>query len=272
MILQQRCCGNKRKSIAKGKQMRWHPAVIRWCVAMHSKSASAYNLMRSSGFLQLPHPSTLHRYTHFADPQIGFNSALLERVVMENNISGNAEESNNVCLLFDEMKIKSGLVYSVRSGQIVGFTDVGDIANEIGRFERRCKGEEESELASHVLVVMVRGIDSSLHSPVAMYMYPTTGVTSEQLYPCLWECVRYVEAAGMAVRAFVADGASSNRKFIGFILDAVTMKHTASCTPRRILLTLVARFSSSAMCPICSKQHATILRIQGTTTTQGSCS
>jgi hypothetical protein len=167
--------------------------------------------MRSSGFLQLPHPSTLHRYTHFADPQIGFNSALLERVVMENNIGGNAEESNNVCLLFDEMKIKSGLVYSVRSGQIVGFTDVGDIANEIGRFERRCKGEEESELASHVLVVMVRGIDSSLHSPVAMY--PTTGVTSEQLYPCLWECVRYVEAAGMAVRAFVADGASSNRKF-----------------------------------------------------------
>ncbi|KAJ8039086.1 hypothetical protein HOLleu_16697 [Holothuria leucospilota] len=26
------------------KQMRWHPAVLRWAVAIHTKSAAAYNV------------------------------------------------------------------------------------------------------------------------------------------------------------------------------------------------------------------------------------
>ncbi len=97
------------------------------------------------------------------------------------------EEEKNVAVLFDEMKIKSGLVYGVQFGKIVGFTDVGDISNEVSSFERHCRGVKEPTEASHVLVFMVRGLFSSLHVPVPHYA--TTGVSSDQLYPCISELV-----------------------------------------------------------------------------------
>ena len=53
------------KTTARG--MRWHPAILRLCRALHAKSTSAYNLLRSSGFIRLPHENTLYNYTHFTD-------------------------------------------------------------------------------------------------------------------------------------------------------------------------------------------------------------
>ena len=109
------------------------------------------------------------------------------------------------------MKIKSGLFFSIRSWKVVGFTDVTSIANEAADFEKRCLGIKEPSIATHVLVLMVRGIFSSFHAAVGYY--PTTGVTSNQLYLCLYEAVLFLETAGFKVRALVSDGASPNRKF-----------------------------------------------------------
>jgi hypothetical protein len=201
----------QKEALLKGKQVRWHPAVIRWCVAIQSKSSAAYKLIRQSGFMRLPHHSTLHSYTHFTDPTTGFNLNMLHRIVADYKIGDRAEFESNVCLLFDEMKIKAGLVFSMKSGRVVGFTDVGSVGNELANFERRCRGDKEPDIATHVLVLMVRGIFSALHAPVGYY--PTTGVTSHQLFPCIWEAVLYLEVVGFRVRAFVSDGASPNRKF-----------------------------------------------------------
>ena len=161
--------------------------------------------------MKLPHPSILHPYTHFADPTTGFNAAMLNRVVQDNYILSCPVHERNVSLLFDEMKVKAGLAFSVRSGKVIGFTDVGSLANEVADFERKCRGESEPAVASHVLVLMVLGIFSSLHAPVGYY--PSTGVSSDQLYPCMWEAIVFLELAGFQVRALVSDGASPNRKF-----------------------------------------------------------
>ena len=201
----------QRDSALKGKQMRWHPSIIRLCIALHSQSAAAYNLMRESGFMKLPHPSTLHPYSHFADASSGFSAPMLERICKDFHLDSCSEEERNVSLLFDEMKVKSGLVYSARTGKIVGFTDITEVSNEVSYFERQCKGEAEPEEASHVLVLMVRGLCSSLHVPVAYY--PTKGISSSELYPCISEAIIYLEFAGFKVRSLVCDGASPNRKF-----------------------------------------------------------
>lgn len=37
-------------------------------------------------------------------------------------------------LLFDEMKIKSGLVFRRSTGRLVGFIDLGDVNNELDDF------------------------------------------------------------------------------------------------------------------------------------------
>ncbi|XP_022111383.1 uncharacterized protein LOC110990613 [Acanthaster planci] len=156
----------QKESALKDKQMRWHPAIIRWCIALRSRSSSAYNLIRQTGFIRLPPPSTLHPYSHFANPTTGFNFDMLERIVKDYKISQCPERESNICLLFDEMKVKAGLVFSVRSGKVIGFTDMGTVANELAEFERKCRGDKEPEIASHVMVLMVWGIFSRLYAPV----------------------------------------------------------------------------------------------------------
>lgn len=62
------------------RQMRWHPTIIKWCIAIHSKSSKAYDLMRKLGFLNLPHESTLRDYTHFTTATSGWNLKIVDRI------------------------------------------------------------------------------------------------------------------------------------------------------------------------------------------------
>lgn len=50
---------------------------------------------------------------------------ILETTIKEINLS--RPHNANATLILDEMKIKSGLVYSASSRQLIGFTDVGEI-------------------------------------------------------------------------------------------------------------------------------------------------
>ena len=49
-------------------------------------------------------------------------------------------------LLFDEMKVKDGLVYAKYTGELIGFIDLGDLEINEGTLENM------DELATHVLV------------------------------------------------------------------------------------------------------------------------
>ena len=98
------------RTAARG--MRWHPAVLRMCIALHAKSTSAYNLLRKAGFLRLPHENTLFNYTHFTDVKPGNNPQLLQQVMNEYNIRERPDFKHNTCIIMDEMKLKSGLFVS----------------------------------------------------------------------------------------------------------------------------------------------------------------
>ncbi|XP_022110829.1 uncharacterized protein LOC110990245 [Acanthaster planci] len=209
--------------------MKWHPAVIRWCIALQNRSSSAYNLIRQTGFIRLPHPSTLHPYSLFANHTTDFNFDMLARVVKDYKLHARPEHEACISLLFDEMKVKAGLVFSIKSGKVIGLTDVGSLANELASFERKCRGDTEPDTATHVLVLMVRGIFMSLHTPVGYY--PTVGVTSHQLFPCLWEAILHLEVAGWKVRALVSDGASPHRKFYHLHQDRGSSDEVVYFTP-----------------------------------------
>ena len=81
---------------------------------------------------------------------------------------------------------------SKSSGKLVEFTDHGPISNELENFHLRYKetvhkGDTEldadkakPQLASQHLVLMARGICSSMHVPVVYF--PTRSANSHQLY------------------------------------------------------------------------------------------
>lgn len=104
--------GNKRR-------IRWHPLMIRFALNLRYLSSSAYQAL--SNFIALPSQRTLCDYTHVMQVTSGVSHAMISRFKQDTC----AATLNMVGLLFDEMKVKSGLVFNRNSGRLVGFVDLG---------------------------------------------------------------------------------------------------------------------------------------------------
>ena len=49
----------KQASYRDSKSMKWYSVMIRWCIFIYLKSPGAYEQLRNSGFLKLPHKKNL---------------------------------------------------------------------------------------------------------------------------------------------------------------------------------------------------------------------
>ena len=154
--------------------------------------------------LKLPSKRTLRDYRNVVKPKQGFNKQIIEELTsITKNLS---DVQRYVVLMFDEVKIKNNLVWDKHSGQLIGFMDLGDPDLNF------VSAEKEIPLATHMLVIYLRGICTDLKYPFANFA--TTAVTSFQLLPIFWNSVFYLEkACNLWVIAVVSDGASANRKF-----------------------------------------------------------
>ena len=82
-------------------------------------------------------------------------------------------------------------------------------------FSARCCSPEGNNLnilkiiATYANVFMVRGICSWLCATFGHHA--STGFTADQLFPLVWKAARILECVGF--KAWVCDGASTNRKF-----------------------------------------------------------
>ena len=83
-----------------------------------------------------------------------------------------------VVLALDEMKIREDLVFDKVTGEITGFVDFGDeggLDKKFAVLRQQCKEQSlaEREVATHMLVLMVRGLMFHLNFPIAQFA--TTG-------------------------------------------------------------------------------------------------
>ena len=62
-------------------------------------------------------------------------------------------------MIYDEIKIKSGLIYQKSSGEIIGFLEIGDFNEKIKRFKFRFYEKIDSDNRDFATnVFMVRGV------------------------------------------------------------------------------------------------------------------
>ena len=99
-------------------------------------------------------------------------------------------------------------MYNKHFGEIIGFTNLGDVNDQLLRLEQE---DEHPPVAKQVLALMVRGVMFKLEFPYAHF--GTRGISADILYPIVWEAVRRLEASDLKVMCITADGASPNRKF-----------------------------------------------------------
>ena len=116
------------------QQVRWHPMIIKWCLNLKFMSSKAYGALRS--VLSLPSERTLRDYTHWINSSSGFHSDVDKQLKEEAKVKTIPEFQKYVCLLFDEVRIKEDLVYDKHTSQIIGFINLGDVNNQLLRFQR----------------------------------------------------------------------------------------------------------------------------------------
>ena len=194
----------KKSAITKGTSNRYHPMIIRFCLSLASKSASAYDELRSSNVLTLPSRRTLRDYKNAIKPHAGFNPAVIDELIKTTKTLKDCQR--NIVLSFDEMKIQENLVYDKYSGNLVGYVDLGDPDINYSSFDNA------DELASHVMVFYIRGLASDLKFELGYF--GTRGMLSYQIMSRFWRAVSILEdTCDLHVIAAVSDGAPSNRSF-----------------------------------------------------------
>ena len=185
---------------------RYHPMIIKLCLALAAKSSSAYSELRydsekESGVLVLLGLRTLRDYRNYTRPTRGFNPKVVWD--LKGKTKEFSEQERYVTILLDEMKIQDDLVWDKHTGESIGFVDLGDPDLNYGTLK------DTNELATHVLVFLICSIVNPLAYSFATFA--TSGVTAFQLFAIFWKAVAILEVTcNMKVIAAVANSASPN--------------------------------------------------------------
>lgn len=110
------------------------------------------------------------------------------------------EREKLVLLLLDEMHIREDIVYNKHTGEMIGFSNLGDVNEQLLAFEQSMQSDEQASPspAKTMMVFMVRGLFNSLQFPYAQF--PCSELTGELLYEPFWEAVSKIENIGLKVR------------------------------------------------------------------------
>lgn len=194
------------------RQIRWHPAMVKWCLSLKLLSSSCYNAVRSSGIIKLPSERTLRDYVNWTKATIGLNHDVDQQLLTEAKLDSSPSSHRFVCLIFDECKVKEDLVYDKHSGEIIGYCDVNGINNYLDAVEKvNASTSPTRAIATHMIMFMVRGMFSSLKFPYVHYS--TRALTGDKIFSLFWTVVERLESLGFSVLATTCDGAAPNRRF-----------------------------------------------------------
>ena len=210
----------------KGKSgMRWHPAMIRWCLYLHHKSSGCYLTLRNSGVLTLPSDRTLRDYKHSSTSRIGFSYELdleLFEAVAKLRPQNLAKY---VGLTLDEMHVKEGLCFDKHTGTLIGYSDLGEVNNLLSDYEQQLSTSEGTPrlLGKCMLMFMVRGLFTNLKFPYAQF--PANSTKGANIFPLVRQAIKHLSRLGLHVITVTCDGASDNRRMFSMFNDKATLSY-----------------------------------------------
>ena len=190
---------------------RWHPLIIKWCLYLHHISSKAYETIRNSGIITLPSSRTLRDYKHLSSTKVGFS------IEADRQLVAILAQKNSLVkygmLMFDEMYIKQGLVYEKSTGALFGFTDLGEVNNQLDDYEKSLSGDGtglQRPLAKTMLVFMFKGLFTNVAMPYAQF--PACSLKGHYMFPLLWEAIGRLTRIRCCVLGVTCDASSPNRR------------------------------------------------------------
>ena len=201
----------KATAATKASGRRWHPLIIKWCLYLHHVSSKAYETIRNSGVVTLPSSRTLRDYKHLSSTNVGFSVEADRQLV--DILAQKDDLAKYGMLLFDEMYVKQGLVYEKSTGALFGFTDLGEVNNQLIDFEQSLSSDGtglQRPLAKSMLVFMFKGLFTNIAMPYAQF--PACSLKGVDMFPLLWEAIGRLSRLGCCVLGVTCDAGSPNRR------------------------------------------------------------
>ncbi|KAK3916488.1 Transposable element P transposase, partial [Frankliniella fusca] len=196
---------------SKPRTMRWNPFVIKIALHLQTVSRSPYKYLQN--FITLPSERTLYDFTHVVEAKEGPIEYVIKDLKDQLDKRTRQEHEEFFNLQFDEVSIRSDIVISKSTGEVVGYTNLSTVESELAELEANVsKSSFLNKPATKVLMYMAQGVSTEIIGIVGAYSTDT--LTANQLYSRTWNIIYRLESSGLKVLSLICDGAAMNKKFM----------------------------------------------------------
>lgn len=178
------------------KSTKTYPSDLKkFALTLHFYSPKAYDYVRKTFHLALPHPSVLRKWGSTVNCEPGFSQPCFS--ILKQKVEDADKNGKKICcsLIFDEMSIKKQIEFDgVRNW---GYVDIGvDLNND------------NCEAASEALVLMVVSQNSSWKLPIGYFLIKH--VSAVEKSNLIIEAIKRLDVIGIFVTTVTCDGPSAN--------------------------------------------------------------
>ncbi|KAL2094202.1 hypothetical protein ACEWY4_008921 [Coilia grayii] len=137
-----------------------------FALTLHLHGPKAYQYLRETLHINLPHPSSLQRWLSSLDARPGLNKMMLD--MLGRRCQEDQEKYSCVSLMLDAMNIKSHVQHDPQTQTTIVYVDLGDRVNE-------------TDIASEALVFMVVRLQGYWNAPIAYYLTKTLSPDTQKV-------------------------------------------------------------------------------------------
>lgn len=186
---------NKKLSHSQSKES-YHPILRSFALTLQFYSTKAYNYVRKTFGLGLPHITTIRKWYSAVDGEPGFTEEVFASLERKSNEAKDKGEQILCSLLVDEMAIRKEMEWN--GHKYVGFVDIGSDVND----------EKSMPSASHALVFMVVCTNGSWKVPVGYFLIDK--LNGSERANLVKQCIRKLHDVGITVISLTCDGPACN--------------------------------------------------------------
>ena len=116
----------------------------------------------------------MHDCTHYVEAKCGFSVEIDSMLKSASKVDTCPGREKCAILLIDEMHIREDLVYDKHSGELIGFTNMDDISNNLAQLERSMSESNVTCMAQVLLnlCLYLWCVDSSVVCSFHMFILP----------------------------------------------------------------------------------------------------
>lgn len=179
------------------KTTQKYPEELRkFAFTLNFYSPKAYDYVRQTFLFSLPHPSNLRKWSSSVECNPGFSTLCFDVLLKQKVEIGKAKNQKIICTLtLDEMSIKKKIEYD--GSRNWGYVNVGvDLKND------------DSEIATEALVIMVVAVNSSWKLPIGYFLI--NHLTGTEKANLVIEALTRLHDIGVYITSVTCDGPNAH--------------------------------------------------------------